>query len=158
MRKIGHCGPLSSCTSCNLAFSKLKPTQRLWSKSGQTLRLRLKQVLKGIGIDNVTINNTGLDLGSLRPGGATWILQQTEDSEFTRRRGRWINQRVMEVYIQEISAFSCLAAIPENARQSVYSRSEFFPLALNKAEQFWHAAIPPSVWHLLWPALHFDDL
>ena len=37
----------------HLAFSKLKPTQRPWSKSGQMLRLRFKHVLKGIGTDNV---------------------------------------------------------------------------------------------------------
>ena len=56
------------------------------------------------------LNGKSLDLGSLRPGGATWILQQTEDGEFTRRRGRWLNERVMNIYIQEVSAsiFVCL--------------------------------------------------
>ena len=31
------------------------------------------------------------DLGSLRRGGATFLLNQTEDSELCRRRGRWIS-------------------------------------------------------------------
>ena len=134
----------------HIAFSRLRPGQKLWPRSGQTLRLRFKQVLTELGIQDVLLNNKRLDLGSLRPGGATWILQQTEDSEFTRRRGRWINQRVMEVYIQEISAFSFLAAIPDNVRQKVYGLSEIFPLVLQNAELFWNAAIPHDVWYLLW--------
>ena len=62
-----------------------------------------------MGLADVTLNGKPLDPGSLR---ATWILQQTEDSEFTRRRGRWVNQKVMELYIQKVSAFQFLSAIP----------------------------------------------
>eukprot|EP00435_Cladocopium_sp_Y103_P066451 s2135_g28.t1 len=41
----------------------------------------------------------------------------------------------MEVYIQEISAFSFLAAIPEHIRPKVYALCEFFPLAVKGADE-----------------------
>ena len=82
----------------HLAFSRLHPLQKLWPRSGQTLQLRFKQVMLELGIgSNTRMNGKTLDLFSLRPGGATWMLQQTEDGEFTRRRGRWINERVMNI-------------------------------------------------------------
>lgn len=71
-----------------VAFQHLQPHQRLWGYSAQTFRGRLQQLLRAL----------------LRPGGATWILQRTEDSELVRRRGRWINSKVMEIYIQELSS------------------------------------------------------
>eukprot|EP00435_Cladocopium_sp_Y103_P038149 s1304_g10.t1 len=73
----------------HIAFARLQPHQKLWSKSSQTLRLRFKQLMCELGVGpSVRINGKSLDLGSLRPGGATWVLQTTEDSEFLRRRGR----------------------------------------------------------------------
>ena len=134
----------------HLAFSRLLPQQKLWPKSGQTLRQRFKQLLTELGIANVTLNGKTLDPGSLRPGGATWILQQTEDSEFTRRRGRWVNQRVMELYIQEISAFQIMSAIPHASLTKVFQLCEIFPEALCGATSFWQAHIPSHVWYHLW--------
>jgi hypothetical protein len=134
----------------HLAFSRLHPTQKLWSRTGQTLRLRFKQVLHALGLDTVRLNGKTLDLGSLRPGGATWIIQQTEDGELCRRRGRWINQRVMEIYIQEVSSFQYLSIIPGTAQQKVFGLCEFFPLALQQVERFWSAGISPNVWFLIW--------
>lgn len=137
----------------HLAFSRLLPHQKLWPQSGQTLRTRFKQLMSELGVGpSVRLNGKALDLGSLRPGGATWILQVTEDSEFLRRRGRWINSRVMEIYIQEISAFQFLAAVPSNAQLKIFSLCNFFPLALQGAEQFWESNIPYNVWYLLWRA------
>lgn len=137
----------------HIAFSRLLPHQKLWPKSGQTLRTRFRQVMTELGVGpSVRLNGKSLDLGSLRPGGATWILQVTEDSEFLRRRGRWINSRVMEIYIQEISAFQFLAAVPSNAQLKIFSLCNFFPLALQGAEQFWESNIPYNVWYLLWRA------
>ena len=136
----------------HLAFSNLRPHQKLWQMSGQTLRTRFRQVLQEIGIsETVRINGKGLDLGSLRPGGATWILQQTEDGEFVRRRGRWINQRVMEIYLQEVTAFQFLAAVPQKSRTKIFTLCDAFPAILHDAEQFFEAGLQPSVWWHLWP-------
>ena len=135
----------------HLAFARLQPQQKLWPRSGQTLRLRFKQVLEEIGIHSqVRLNGKSLDLGGLRAGGATWMIQVTEDSEFVRRRGRWINSRVMEIYLQEISCFQFLSAIPLSDRQKVFSLCNFFLQAVSGAEKFSAADIPPTVWYILW--------
>ena len=82
------------------------------------------------------LNGKSLDLGGLRAGGATWMIQVTEDSEFVRRRGRWINSRVMEIYLQEISCFQFLSAIPLSDRQKVFSLCNFFLQTVSGAEKF----------------------
>ena len=134
----------------HLAFAHLQPWQKLWPKSAQTLRSRFRVLLCELGIQSLRMNGKTLDLGSLRPGGATWILQQTEDSEFTRRRGRWINQRVMEIYIQEISSFQYLSIVPHNCRMKIYALCDSFLATLEGAETFKSAEIPLTVWFLVW--------
>ena len=135
----------------HMAFSRLQPHQKLWPRSGQTLRSRLKQLLSEIGInERVKLNGKGLDLGSLRPGGATWMIQQTEDSEFTRRRGRWINHRVMEIYIQEVTAFQFLSVVPTASRERIFQLCEAFPSVLTASRDLWAAEIPSQVWYLVW--------
>ena len=96
------------------------------------------------------MNGKTLDLGSLRPGGATWILQQTENGEFTRRRGRWINQRVMEIYIQEVSSFQYLSIIPHPCQVKIYALCDAFLATLDSSEIFKNAGIPSNVWYLVW--------
>ena len=134
----------------HLAFAHLQPWQKLWSKSGQTLRTRFKDLLCELGIQSVRMNGKTLDLGSLRPGGATWILQQTENGEFTRRRGRWINQRVMEIYIQEVSSFQYLSIIPHPCQVKIYALCDAFLATLDSSEIFKNAGIPSNVWYLVW--------
>ena len=95
------------------------------------------------------MNGKGLDFGSLRPGRATWILQMTEDAEFTRCRGRWLNTKVMEIYIQEISSFQFLAVMFESARQKTFTLCNAFPDILHSAEQLWMANIPMDVWYIV---------
>ena len=65
-----------------------------------------------------------LDLGSLRAGGATWLLSVTEDSEdaeLVRRRGRWLSHRTMEIYIQEFSSIQFIHRLPEATQAKLYS-------------------------------------
>ena len=101
----------------SVAFSRLAPRERLWPMSGQTLRLRFKAILTALNLTTVHPGMQSLDLASLRPGGATWLLQVTEQSELVRRRGRWVTAKVMEVYLQEMSAaryLNCLDDGPES--------------------------------------------
>ena len=87
----------------DLAFRHLDAHEKLWPFSSQTLRNRFKTLLASLNLSGPCIgNHRTLDLGSLRPGGATWLLQSTEQSELVRRRGRWISAKVMEVYLQEV--------------------------------------------------------
>ena len=101
--KTRHTGPrhqaakldapdLLQVVDLDLAFGDRLEGSRLWEMSGQTLRVRFKELLREL---QLPLEKSGdmkpLDLGSLRAGGATWHLQVTEDSEYCRRKGRWIN-------------------------------------------------------------------
>ena len=83
---------------CELAFSRMAPGQRLWPFSGQTFRSRFKSVLSSLSLPSSSTNELrALDPGSLRAGGATYIIQMTECGELCRRRGRWANYKMMEL-------------------------------------------------------------
>ena len=90
-----------------------------------------------------------LDLGSLRPGGATYIMQMTESGDLVQRRGRWASFRIMSIYIQEVAAVSFLAKLPAEKRQHVLSVAACFPWTLQMAWQFVEASIPHKAWFFL---------
>ena len=71
-----------------LAFEGLPKDALLWPHMSQTLRRRFDHVLTRLRIPTDKTRGRPLDLGSFRPGGATFLLQTTEDSEYVRRRGR----------------------------------------------------------------------
>ncbi len=84
----------------DLAFSFLPKDARLWPYSSQTLRTRFRSLLNGLGLPTGVVGGRRpLDLGSLRAGGATWLLNMSENPGLTRRRGRWLNNKTMEIYI-----------------------------------------------------------
>lgn len=133
-----------------LAFRNFSKADFLWPHSGQTLRLRFNKILSVLGLaGGLPGAPRGLDLGSLRAGGATWLLQTTEDSELVRRRGRWLNARTMEIYIQESSALQFLPSLPESTRKLLLNAISIFPLVLAKFVAFDKSGIPSSAWRLL---------
>ena len=133
-----------------LAFRNFSKADFLWPHSGQTLRLRFNKILSVLGLaGSLPGAPRGLDLGSLRAGGATWLLQTTEDSELVRRRGRWLNARTMEIYIQESSALQFLPSLPESTRKLLLNAISIFPLVLAKFVAFDKSGIPSSAWRLL---------
>ena len=135
----------------SLAFSKLEPQMKLWPYSGQTLRNRFRSLLKGLSIDgSVGQGLRGLDLGSLRPGGATWLLQSTEQSELVRRRGRWISSRVMEVYLQEVGTAHFMNALDYHQRDCIYGMASLFPAVLQKSKNLLVAKIDPTLWYRIY--------
>ena len=73
---------------------------KLWPYSDGILRRRFRKIL------------CRLSLASLRPGGATCMLAQTENAELVRRRGRRLSGRVMEIYLQEISVATYVPQLP----------------------------------------------
>lgn len=132
----------------SLAFGKLDSSQRLWPYSGQTLRERFKSLLRGLTIfGSVGRGIRALDLGSLRPGGATWLLQVTEQSELVRRRGRWISSRVMEVYLQEVGTAQFMNALSLSQRDKVYGMASIFLDVLKKCEDLSIANVLPHLWY-----------
>ena len=131
----------------SLAFLSLRREQRLWPHSSQTLRNRFRQLLVAAKLPTVTTaGNRALDPGSLRPGGATWLLQRYENGELVQRRGRWMNYRVMSIYIQEVGAFQFLADLGDEQRNHVLQLAQCFPETLKTVLQFHKARIPEAIW------------
>ena len=133
-----------------LCLSPLRPDQRIWPFSGQTMRTRLRQLLKAVGLQTErSIKGKPLDLGSLRAGGATWALMALEDSELIRRRGRWVNSKTMEIYIQEVSAVQYMGTLDPDVRANVILLAGIFPVLLEKISKLSSFNIPMNAWRFL---------
>ena len=135
---------------CELAFRKLAPGQRLWPYSGQTFRSRFRSILISLSLPSTSTHELrALDPGSLRAGGATYIIQMTENGELCRRRGRWANYKMMEIYVQELNALLYFRKISELARSKVLLVGSTFVEVLGRAESLHRAQIPSHVWPIL---------
>ena len=70
-----------------------------------TLRTRFRQICTALGLPTSGKGEGPfLELASLRAGGATWLMMTCEDAGLVRRRERWLSQRIMERYIQEVAS------------------------------------------------------
>ncbi|CAE7228408.1 unnamed protein product [Symbiodinium sp. CCMP2456] len=134
-----------------MAFQELPKHCKLWPHANQTLRRRLDAVLKRLGISGSSSQERGVDLGSFRPGGATYILQKTEDSELVRRRGRWVSMKVMEIYLQEVASSTYVADLPLQCREAVLYMAQLYPEILKTTMRWNENNIPSSSWWYLWP-------
>ena len=133
-----------------LAFGNLRDGEKLWPMSAQTLRSRFKSLLKALQLPTESIPGLrSLDLGSLRSGGATFIIQVSENAEICRRRGRWASHKMMDIYIQETMALQYMKYISPRAQQTVLHVASSFLQILEKTEQFNKAKIPTTAWFLL---------
>ena len=131
-----------------LAFGDLPAGEALWPRSNQTLRARLDKLLARLGVC-ASQGQRSIDLGSFRPGGATHLLQVTEDSELVRRRGRWASPKVMEIYLQEVSAVQFLPRQPPAVRATILGYAKAFPQVFAKAQQWSRQKVPPCTWYTL---------
>ena len=132
-----------------LAFQKLPKGSRLWPASPQAFRRRFATILRALQLQVLPEGQRPLDLGSLRAGGATWLLQTSEDSSLVQRRGRWLTQKVMEIYIQEVSATQFIHNLPHNTKQRILQLVGCFQRTLCLAERWDASGIAPSVWFSL---------
>ena len=133
-----------------LAFSNLRKGSRLWPYSPQTLRLRFKALLEALLLPTTaSLEQRCLDLGSLRSGGATFIIQSTENSELCRRRGRWASRKMMDIYVQETMALQYMKLISIEAKQRVLQLAGQFLTVLDRAEGFRQAQISETFWFRL---------
>lgn len=135
-----------------VVFAKLPGSARLWPFSPQTLRKRFYSLLQALELpvgNEAEGGRRGIDLGSLRAGGATWLLEMCESSEFVRRRGRWISSKIMEIYIQEASSAQFLPMLAKQSKEKILLAVHLFPRMLRKLS-FLHAAnIPENAWRFL---------
>ena len=130
-----------------LAFRDKAPLQKLWPMSPGTFRQRFAKLTKQFGLDKLQDHRIKpLDLGSLRAGGATWLLQTAENGELVRRRGRWLNQRIMEIYVQEVSSVLFLSKLPAATSAWLLEPMRWFPYMLEKAEFFKRSGYPSTTW------------
>lgn len=134
-------------------YGRFDNDQKLWPFSAATLRSRFSHLLRTLGLPTKQEGNVRpFDLGSLRPGGATWLLNFTENSELVRRRGRWLSNRVMEVYLQEILVATHLQRLTEAQRDRILQYALCFEPLLDLAISYLDLAIPTTTWyHLLRP-------
>ena len=135
-----------------VVFAKLPGSARLWPFSPQTLRKRFYSLLQALELpvgNEAEGGRRGIDLGSLRAGGATWLLEMCESPEFVRRRGRWISSKIMEIYIQEASSAQFLPMLARQSKEKILLAVHLFPQMLKKLS-FLHAAnIPENAWRFL---------
>ncbi|CAE7938121.1 unnamed protein product [Symbiodinium sp. KB8] len=146
--QAARCEPADLVAVIDLAFADLAPAERLWPRSQQTLRRRLDTILERLGI-RADLQDRPLDLGSFRPGGATFLLSLLEDSELVRRRGRWASHRVMEIYLQEVSAIVFFPKLPLDVREKVLLVAQSLESILGKVSKWRAQQLPPATWFLL---------
>lgn len=140
----------------DFCFGNLRASAPLWPWSGQTFRSRFREVIAALRLPTQKLGDMkALDPGSLRSGGATWHLQMTEDGEYTRRKGRWISAKIMEIYIQEAASLLYLKRIPISSRDLVLVMAHLFPPVFTKVQLYLQLGIAPHAWHVL---LRKEDL
>ena len=130
-------------------YEKADSNDLLWPLSASTLRKRFSSLLTALGITGTNGRGLQFDLASLRPGGATHLLNMSENSELVRRRGRWLSHRVMEIYLQEIQVATCLNRIPQNQREKILLYARCFEGVLDQVVTFLNYGVPPVVWFSL---------
>ena len=128
-------------------FRNFSPTQLLWSMSVPTLRKRLMALLGAIGLPTSKKGTERpYELSSLRPGGATFLLNLTENPDLVRRRGRWASLKVMEIYLQEISFATGVSRLDEDVKSRIERLSSAFGQVLLQAVNYLDCAVPCTAW------------
>ena len=89
------------------------------------------------------------DLASLRPGGASHLLNARKDSEVVRRRGCCVTIKTMEIYLQEVLCVTYVERLPSQTRQTIAVAAGGFPDLLQKAKHMVETGIPCSAWYYL---------
>ena len=133
-----------------LGFQGLGSQDKLWPFSGATLRLRFAKIAGRLQLPTVVgMTPKPLSLASFRPGGATHLITQTECVELVRRRGRWISNKVMECYLQEVTSTTYLNEVSPACRRIILDSFAVFPLLLKNVINFKQCKIPEHQWFLL---------
>ena len=149
-RQSARIDPSDIVSLISKVFQSYAPSDRLWPSSAGTLRRRFNSLLTAVGLPT-TKGPWGrpYDLGSLRPGGASWLLMKTENTELIRRRGRWQSMRTLEIYLQDIQVATALHKLDEPARRKIAHLAAGFSSILEKALVNLDCKIPCTAWYFL---------
>ena len=132
-------------------FRGFEPHQPLWHLSPATLRKRFNALQSALGLQLKRENgHVPYDMASLRAGGATFMLQCTEDAELVRRRGRWLTTKVLEVYLQEASVSTFTTRLSPETTSRISDLCFYFPSILQRAIFFKRTQVPEAIWPKLW--------
>eukprot|EP00435_Cladocopium_sp_Y103_P034882 s2166_g9.t1 len=131
-------------------YKDSKPTEPLWPYSAATLRKRFAQLLQELDLPSKkTPGQTVFELGSLRPGGASWMLHATESPQTVQRRGRWASARVMEIYLQEVLVTTFTQKLRPKSRNLIEFYACGFASLLQQSIYFLESGIPCKAWFWL---------
>lgn len=144
--------PANAPSHMRAAFAALETArgEKLWPLSASTLRKRFGDLMKASKLPQGASSREKLfDLSSLRPGGASWLLNTSEDSDLVRRRGRWAATRTMEIYLQEVLYATYVQKLPQEATDMIEVCAAGFPELLKHAQYFVSTAVPCGTWYPL---------
>lgn len=100
-------------------FGGLGKNEKLWPFSAATLRRRFSDLLQALGLPIRRVKGKRpFDLGSLRPGGATFMFLERADAECVRRRGRWVSSKVCDIYSQEVMYTTYTEKLTEDTKNA----------------------------------------
>ncbi|CAE7881265.1 fat-7, partial [Symbiodinium microadriaticum] len=137
----------------DLCYGRLSPSSRLWPFSGQTLRSRFRHLCGALRLpSSPSAGRPHLELASLRAGGASWMMLVSEDAERIRRRGRWLNSRVMEIYVQEVTALQFMPVQTDETKSRIRVALESYKQVLQTVSFFSGIGVPPQHWFFLYSA------
>ena len=129
---------------------RIPPHYPIWPFSPQTFRNRFWLVLSALSLPTSHSPSLKcLDPGSLRAGGATWLMQMTDNGKLVRRRGRWQNYRIMEVYIQEVSSLLYLQKVSNESKEKVLKAAQCFTRVFEMAASYKAVQLPTTIWFVL---------
>ena len=120
-------------------------TEKLWPWSAATLRGRSNCLLKALDLPVTKVSGQRpFDFGSLRPGGATFLLNLTEDGF---QPESW---NVMDIYLQEVHIATCVQKLLDSQRSKIQTLVDCFQPTLELAIFYLRNGIPPKTWlHLM---------
>ena len=127
----------------------LKKQERLFPGGAGAFRGRWNAILVALGIDPSLLTP-----GGLRTGGATHLFEELqEDIARVCWRGRWLNQRNLEIYVQELGPGFFLSQLDPSILNKILLFSAYMPLVLETARQWTLQRIPVAVWSYRWPSV-----
>lgn len=129
---------------CEATLSGIPKNAKLWPLSPQTLRKRFYSLPDALKLQRSEQHGQrGIDLGSLRAGGATWLLEKSENHSLVQRRGGYGNLH------PGIIGSSVHSHAWNAAKQRVLMAVHLFPSVLQKIRKLHAAAIPENAWRHL---------
>ena len=133
-----------------IGLGQLRSDEWLWHMSGSTLRSRFNKLLEKLALPCKAHDAPKpLSLASFRPGGATWLLAECENIDLIKRRGRWASEKVMNCYLQEVTASTYMMEVSSVARERILSAYDIFPSLMAMIIKFHASKIPQSTWWFL---------